>query len=113
MLIRKILYIAIFTLLLLGVLGYGFYKALPLILGPKIEIASPTNGDAIEGTTVNIRGTVLRSQQLYVNGIATPFSSSGLFETRIPIYPGNNILTLTAIDRFDRPVTVTLTIGTK
>lgn len=113
MLIRKILYIIIFTFLLASVLGYGFYKALPLILGPKIEIASPQNGEAIVGTTVNIRGTVIRSQQFYVNGIATPFSSNGLFETRIPIYPGNNILTLTAVDRFNRPTTVTLTLGTK
>lgn len=113
MLIRRILYTAIFTLLLLGVLSYGVYKAMPLILGPSIEIASPQNGEIIEGTTVNIRGTVVRSQQFFVNGIATPFSKEGLFETRIPIYPGNNILTLTAIDRFNRPVTVTLTLGTK
>jgi hypothetical protein len=113
MIIRKILYILIFSFLLLGVLGYGFYKALPLILGPKIEIASPTNGDAVEGTTVNIRGTVVRSQQFYVNGIATAFTKEGLFETRIPIYPGNNILTLTALDRFNRQTTVNLTLGTK
>ena len=113
MLLRRILYISIFSILLIGVLGYGFYKALPLILGPKIEIASPQNGQMIEGTTVSIRGTVVRSQKFFVNGIATPFSKEGIFETRIPIYPGNNILTLTALDRFDRPVTVTLTLGTK
>jgi hypothetical protein len=113
MLLRRILSVTIFSLLLLSVLGYGFYKALPLILGPKIEIASPQNGEAIEGTTATIRGTVTRSQQFFVNGIATPFSKEGLFETRIPIYPGNNILTLTALDRFNRPINVTLTLGTK
>lgn len=113
MLIRRILYISIFSILLISVLGYGFYKALPLILGPKIEIASPQNGEIVEGTTANIRGTVTRSQQFFVNGIATPFSKEGIFETRIPIYPGNNIITLTALDRFNRPTAVTLTLGTK
>ncbi len=113
MFLRKLLYITIFTLLLFSVLGYGFYKALPLILGPKIAIATPENGDVIEGTTVILRGTVERSQKLFINGIATSFSASGLFETVVPIYPGNNILTLTALDRFNRPTTVTLTLGTK
>jgi hypothetical protein len=113
MLLRKILYISVFILLLLGIFGYGFYKALPLIMGPKIEIASPQNGETTEGTTVNIRGSVLRAQKLFINGIATPFSSSNLFDTRVAVYPGNNILTITAIDRFNRSTTLSLTLGTK
>lgn len=113
MFLRKILYISILLMLLISVLGYGFYKALPLILGPKIEIASPQNGEIVEGTTVQIRGTVTRAQKLFVNGVATAFTKEGLFETRTAIYPGNNLLTLTTLDRFNREKSITISVGTK
>jgi hypothetical protein len=113
MFLRKILYITLVVFFLISILGYGFYKALPLILGPKIELSSPQNGDIIESTTVDIRGTVLRSQKLFVNGIATSFSTTGMFETRFPVFPGNNILTLVAFDKFGRSTSLTLNLGTK
>ena len=113
MFLRKIFYFAIFALFVLSVLGYGFYKALPLILGPSIELSTPTNGQVAEGTAIPIRGTVTRTQRLFINGIATAFSATGLFETRLAVYPGNNIIELTALDKFNRSKKYTLNIGTK
>ncbi len=113
MFLRKVIYFAAFALFILSVLGYGFYKALPLILGPKIELSTPENGQIVEGTTIPIRGTIIRAQKLYINGIATAFSNTGFFETRIAVYPGNNILELVAEDKFSRSQKYTLNIGTK
>lgn len=113
MFLRKIFFALILSLAVVSVLGYGFYKALPIILGPKIELSTPQNGQTIEGTSAPIRGTVYRGQKLFINGIATPFSGSGFFESRLAVYPGNNILELTVQDKFGRKKSYTLNLGTK
>lgn len=112
MLLRKILFVALLTWFSLTVFGYGVYKALPIILGPKVEISTPHNGEIVQGTTITLKGNVTRTKALYINGIATAFSETGYFETRLPIYPGSNIILIEVKDRFGRSVTQTLNIGT-
>lgn len=109
---RKILFTAFLTWFSLTVLGYGVYKASPIILGPSIEVTSVKNGDIISGTNLTIKGSVSRTKSLYINGIPTTFSESGLFETRLAIYPGTNILVIDAIDRFGRTKSEIISLGT-
>lgn len=113
MLIRKIVFITLLTWFSLTVVGYGIYKALPIILGPKIVIDSPENGDIVNGTSIAVRGSVNRTNALYINDIPTAFTESGTFETKLALYPGSNILIVKAIDRFGRTVTKTVNIGTE
>jgi len=112
MILRKILLITLLTWFALTVFGYGVYKALPIMLGPKIEISSPQNGDIVTGTSIIVRGTVLRSQSLFINGVTTPFTEDGVFQTKVAVYSGSNILVFTAEDKFGRSTTQTINIGT-
>lgn len=86
---------------------------MPIILGPKVELSTPQEGYIIEGNVAPVRGTVYRAQKLYINGIATAFSANGFFETRLAVYPGNNILEITVYDKFDRFKTYTLNLGSR
>lgn len=113
MLIRKIILVTLLTLFSLTVVGYGIYKALPIILGPKIVLDSPKDGEIVEDTSVSVRGSVTRTNSLYINEIPTAFSESGYFETRLPIYQGSNILIVKSVDRFGRTTSKTITVGTK
>jgi hypothetical protein len=113
MFLRKLFFITILSLFSLSVFGYGIYKALPIILGPKVELSYPQNAEVVEGTTIPVRGTVTRVKTLYINSIPTAFTESGSFETRLSIYPGNNILVVEGYDRFGRLTTITRNIGTK
>lgn len=113
MLLRKVLFIALLTWFSLTVLGYGIYKAMPIFLGPKIEISSPKNGEIVEGTSISVSGTLLRAKTFYINGIPTAFTEGGFFQTKLAVYPGSNILTLEVQDRFGRTISETLNIGTK
>lgn len=85
---------------------------MPIILGPNISISSPTSGEIVTGTSIIVRGTVLRSRSLYVNNIPTAFSEDGTFQTTIAVYPGSNIIVFIAEDKFGRSVRQTLNIGT-
>ncbi len=113
MYLRKILFIALLSLFFIFAFSYGVYKALPIILGPKIEISTPGDNYIAEGTTIPVRGTVVRVKTLHINGINTPFTESGSFETKLAIYPGGNILIIEGTDRFGRTNTITRNIATK
>jgi len=113
MFLRKILLITLFTWFTLTVLGYGMYKALPIFLGPKIEISTPLDGSIADGTSVEVRGNVYRAKALYINQIPTAFTESGSFVSKLAIYKGSNILVFTVEDKFGRTVTEIINIGTK
>ena len=113
MILRKYFIVFLFSIFSLTVLGFGFYKALPIIQGPKIILTTPKNGEIVAGTSISISGTVYRAKSLYINNIPTAFSENGSFNTRLAIYPESNILILVAGDRFGRTITQTLNIGTK
>jgi Glucodextranase, domain B len=113
MYLRKIFFIILISLFTLSIFTYGFYKALPLILGPKVVVNYPNQGENVNGTTVAVRGVVSRAKELYVNGIATGFSENGIFETRLAVYPPHSIIFIVAKDKFGRSHSVTLNIGSK
>lgn len=113
MFLRKVFFIAILTWFACTVLGYGVYKALPIILGPKIEILTPHDGDQTDAQTIEVRGEVTRTKGLYVNGIATAFNEEGVFYTKLAVYPGSNIIFIKAEDKFGRSVSKTINIGAK
>ena len=109
---RKILFILSISLFSTTVLGYGIYKATPIILGPTAEVTSVKNGEIVSGTSIKISGNVLRAKSLYINGIPTSFSENGSFETKLAIYPGTNILIIDAVDRFGRSKSKIINVGT-
>jgi hypothetical protein len=113
MFLRRVAFFALLSALTVAVLGYGTYKALPIFLGPKIEVSEPKNGEEVTGTTVYVTGTVSRTKALYINKIPTAFNEAGVFSTRLAIYPGNNILQIEAVDRFGRSKVQNILVGTR
>jgi hypothetical protein len=113
MFLRKLVYLSIFVVLLAGVLGFGATRALPVFLGPKVDVSSPINGAIADGTSVSVRGTVYRAKTLYINGVPTAFTENGIFESLVVVYPGNNLLVVEAYDKYDRKASVTINVGTK
>lgn len=113
MYLRKIIFFSFLGIFSLFVFSYGVYKALPIILGPKIDLTEPRDGEEALGTTIPVRGTVYRTKMLLINSIPTPVTETGMFESKVAIYPGSNILILEAEDRFGRTTTITRNIGTK
>jgi hypothetical protein len=103
MLVRKILfYVLIFTFFF-SVLIYGIYKAVPIILGPEVEYSISKEAQIPnENDSTTVRGNVKRVQELFVNKVPTAFSETGSFETRVPLYPGSNLIHIEVFDKFGR-----------
>ncbi|MDZ7726442.1 MAG: hypothetical protein U5L75_02580 [Candidatus Campbellbacteria bacterium] len=103
---KAILLIAIAS----GVASYAYYQSQPLMAGPEIAFSDPENGDVIKESPIEITGTAERISFIKLNGRQIYINESGVFEEKLPLLPGHNIIELQAEDRFGRVTTKRLNL---
>jgi hypothetical protein len=84
------------------IIAYAIWRSLNYARGPQIEVIEPANGASISASTVVIHGRALRVNSLYLNGNSVSVDQQGNFNETIIVFPGLNILTLSASDQFGR-----------
>jgi hypothetical protein len=84
------------------IIAYAVWRSLDYVRGPVIDVWSPIDGSGIASSTVTITGQALRVNNLGLNGDAISVDEKGDFSQTIVIFPGMNIITLTASDQFGR-----------
>ena len=98
---------ALIILVLLVLLGYGCVEAWPLLAGPSLSIATPSENAPYPGGVVSVRGTAARAASLTLNGAIVLHDQDGTFSSTLTLPRGGSILTFAAADRFGRTVTAT------
>ncbi len=99
---RKSINTAIFFILLLSIVVYGFFQARNLIAGPSIEIESPQNGSVITTPEIEVRGKARNIAFIKLNDRQIFIDDEGYFSEKLIAKPGYNIIKLTTEDRFRR-----------
>lgn len=110
--IKKILnkdlhtYFKIIGIIFIAVLisGYAIFQARNIILGPIIEIYFPKNGMSIEESLIEIKGKVKNISHISMNGNQIFTDSEGMFNEKLLLSYGYNIITIKVQDRFNREV---------
>ncbi len=92
------------------IIGYSVWRTHTYIEGPAISIFEPVNGSALASSTVTVRGQALRVNIISINGNVISVDQEGNFTENIVLFPGLNILTITAQDQFKRHTEKRLTI---
>jgi len=95
---------------LAALLAYGLMEARPLLLGPRIVLDSPADGQAFPDGFVAVSGTAYRTRTLMLDGAPLLIDESGKFYTLLTLPSGGAILSLTATDRFGRATSVRRTV---
>jgi hypothetical protein len=90
------------TLLAVIIFGYGLYRSWDLISGPTIKLDSPTNGATVKNEFTVIRGRATRIANLSLNGRKIFTDEQGHFRESLLLFPGYNIISLEAWDKFGR-----------
>lgn len=101
--------IAILSVLVL-LLGYGAFKAAPLLEGPHIVLESPVDGASFPDGFIPVQGTASHTENLSLNGTPLLIDEKGHFSTSLVLPHGGAILSLTATDRFGKSESVSRTI---
>jgi hypothetical protein len=99
--------IAISVLLLVS---YGIFNARNLIMGPDIEIFSPARDMETEENIITIKGKAENISFISLNEKPIFVDTEGLFEEKLLLSPGSNIIEIKARDRFKKEVLETIRV---
>jgi hypothetical protein len=98
----RIIKISLFVLIVLVVAGYATWRSLSYARGPGIKVFQPLSGVSLNTKTVDVVGRAERVSSLTVNGNPISIDETGNFKETIAVFPGVNIITLSATDQFGR-----------
>ena len=102
--LRKKLEFYFLGFLLIIVLLYGAWRAYPLIVGPHITIKTPHDGDIVASSTFIISGKVSRVKNIEIQGRAIPIDKEGNFSEILVAQAPETIITIFAIDLYNKTV---------
>jgi hypothetical protein len=92
------LFLIIATIFLVG---YGIFNARNLIMGPIVEIITPTQKEIdIKDDVIKIKGRAQNIVFLSLNERQIFVDTRGFFEEKLLLYPGSNLIEIKARDRF-------------
>ncbi len=100
-LILKTLFIAFFVL---SIVGYGIFQSKKIISGPKISISSPTSGQVLTESLIDVAGIATNISAISLNDRPIFIDESGAFSEKLMLYPGYNIIKLRSEDKFGSTV---------
>lgn len=84
---------------------YGFYNARGMITGPTIDLHSPLSENMeTSDKLIKIRGEAKNMSFLSLNERPILVDTDGIFEEKLLLSPGSNIIELKAKDRFKNEV---------
>jgi hypothetical protein len=98
------------TLVVILLVSYGLFNARNLILGPEVEIFNPINNTEttdnltkVSGQAKNITYISLNEKQIFVD-------KEGMFQEKLLLNPGSNLIQIRAQDRFKKEIVKSLKI---
>jgi hypothetical protein len=97
-------------LLICIALGYGIFKAYPLVAGPTITIYNPHDGDTVKKTIFELSGQVSRVKEITIQGRPIPIGTDGHFTEVITAQAPYTIIVITATDFYGKSITKTLRV---
>ncbi len=102
--LRRTVITSLFVVVGFALLFYVHYQSKDFIGGPEIEIISPQNGELFNKPLVFIEGKATNIAHLELNGRQIFVNENNIFNEKLLLLDGYNIITIKAVDRFDREV---------
>lgn len=102
------LFVIILSIFLL--VSYGIFNARNLIIGPTIEIFNPAKDMETGKNTIVVNGRTKNITFISLNEKPISVDTEGLFEEKLLLSPGSNIIEIKARDRFKKETKKTIRI---
>lgn len=91
-------------------LGYLIFQVSSLKRSPFLEIFSPAKDEVISTSLLLVRGQAEKGAVVYLNNQEIATDSSGEFRETVSLAPGLNLLTVKAVNKFQRESAITRSI---
>lgn len=103
---RLLAKIAIITVLVGGFSFFGLFKAWDFLVGPKISIESPEDGETFSSSYIEVKGKAENVSLLSLDGRKIFAGQEGIFKEGLLLAKGYNIIELSAKDKFNREIKI-------
>jgi hypothetical protein len=100
----------IIVILMCMLVSYGLFNARNLLIGPTIEIFKPAQNTETSENVFTVNGRGQNIAYISVNEKPISINTEGLFEEKILLSPGSNIIEIKARDRFQKEIKKIITI---
>jgi hypothetical protein len=100
--VKTVLKVSTIIVAFLFISGYSLYESRNIIRGPILKIFEPTDGSAIESPIVEVKGMAQNISSIRINDRAITTDIEGVFNEKLLLSPGYNIIKLSAEDKFGR-----------
>ena len=92
-------------MMIIGLIGsYAYNRTKEFVAGPSVVISSPQDGAVLDTPFVELVGEAHNISRLSLNGRQIFTDESGAFSELLLLYPGYNIISVYATDKFDREI---------
>lgn len=88
--------------------GYAYLKTKDYIAGPQITITSPLNGSTVSNPLIEVVGAAKNISFISLNDRPIFTDDKGNFKEKLLLYPGYNIMSVKAEDRYKRSTEKTI-----
>lgn len=89
------------AIVVLVVIGYAYGRVEAFIAGPRLHISSPQAGESVS-PFVTLSATALNTEEVFLNDRLVFADEQGGIRESLLLFPGYNVVTLSAKDRFGR-----------
>lgn len=90
--------------------SYGVFNARNILIGPTIEIFSPSKDMETGSNVLTVKGRAKNITFISLNEKPIFVDTEGLFENKLLLSPGSNIIEIKAKDRFKNEVIKTMKV---
>src|SRR3989344_5174833 len=94
----------------LGMLGYLYFQISSLRRPPELAITSPFADSTLDSGLAVVSGRTESGAAVFLNGQPITVDIQGMFSESLSLAPGNNELTIKAVNRFGRETVVTRSV---
>lgn len=102
------MFVTILSILFL--VSYGIFNARNLLIGPTIEIFSPAKDTETAENILTVSGRASNVAFISLNQRPISIDTEGLFQEKLLLSPGSNIIEIKAVDRFKKEAQKTIVV---
>jgi len=102
---RFVIILSVFLLV-----AYGVFNSRNLLIGPTIELFSPTKDTETDNNVLTIDGRAQNITYISLNEKPISVDKEGLFQEKLLLSPGSNIIEIKAEDQFKKETMKTIEV---
>ena len=101
---------AVLILMLSAIFVYGIFQTRDYLMGPRILLESPEEGQIFKGNLIEVSGKINDVSRVTLDGRLIFTNEAGEFKEKTLLAPGVNVIELKAEDKFGHKTSVNRTV---